>query len=223
MKALIYIVGLAFVMNAFSFKEEYRTDWYTKDNPGNADEILCLLDKIEDGGAVVVHEGRIRKRGYYIASPLRSERGMSFYELTLLSKVEGEWERMGSTLYMCNVVDKELKHSDERFIRVEEVSLGVVFAIVQSWEKMYSAKNFERLVSAEFVPEEQEKEKKARFIGDLNNEGTRLKIDVVDLILGRHGYPLYSIEVQGEERRWSIECDIVDGEVIYLYISEAHL
>ena len=82
---------------------------------------------------------------------------MSFYELTMVCKVEGEWERTGSTLYMCDVIAKDLRHSDERFIRTEEVSLGVVFAIIQSWKKMYSTESFEDLLSVEFIPEKEEK------------------------------------------------------------------
>ena len=61
----VLLIGMAswmLVANASAFYEKTTTDWYTKENPGNDPFVVHLLDKLEDGWAVMVNEGRIRKR-----------------------------------------------------------------------------------------------------------------------------------------------------------------
>ena len=217
MKALLicmasWILGTT----ASAFYEKTTTDWYTRENPGNDPFVVHLLDKLEDGWAVMVNEGRIRKKGYYMASPITSEQGMSYYELILLRKVDGEWEREGYALSMCDVVDKKLKHSDERFVDVRNISLGVASSIFKSWREMNSSRNFENLISAKFTSANGSQDGKSKFIEYLNNEKTPLAIAVI----GLEGNLRYSITVGYELRRWIIGCDIIDGVVKYLYVSE---
>lgn len=220
---LVNIFCLLFFATAYSFEEGWKVDWYSKGDSGTNDNALCILEKLEEGWSVAVQESRMTGKSYYMASPIKSFRGVSLYEQTMLSKAESEWQRAETTIYMCMSDGNQLKHGDKRFIRTEGVSLGIFALFSQSWEKMCLSKNFNKILTAEFIPTPQAEEKKARFVNDLNSKEIKPKIERIELILSKDGFPVYSSVVRGAMGYWRISWDIFGGRVTYLVISEIHM
>ena len=210
-----------FVMATSAFYEKTEADWYTKENPSNDQDLVFLLNKLEDGWAVMANEGRIRGKIYYMASPITSEEGMSYYKLTPLHKDHGEWERGDcGILMMCDVVEKGLKQSDKRFVEVQNVSLGVASSIFKSWREMCSSGNYAKLLAQESTSGYGSKKREDTFAKCLNSKTNSPSLRRIALA----GETLhYSIDIGYEDQEWGILCDILDGKVKYLHVYEACL
>ncbi|MCT2530195.1 hypothetical protein N2382_04920 [SAR92 clade bacterium H921] len=201
--------------------------YYEPDQLKEFAEAKNLLAKIGSPNAIKICEAN-EDKVFYVASEIKEEQGVSFFNLDRVFPVSLEseirWDYLPpadklhlseSSIYMLLSGSKDLVHSDDRFVQVKDMSIGVFKLLMINWHSYVSSEGELDNFFSGLSFFEKRSGSVASFKKALSGKD-KPSIITAGMKVGKNKYPHYTFSAANENSMWIFDVDITEKKELKL-------